>query len=71
MLPNRGGQGSVSGCGKMRAFVFVLAIGLVIGLALCTYLFDSVVSALGLAVLATLAVVGLVMVATTSSETTS
>jgi hypothetical protein len=53
----------------MRALVFVLAIGLVIGLALCTYLFDSVVGALGLAVLATLAIVGLVMVATTPSET--
>jgi hypothetical protein len=52
----------------MRAVVFLIAIGLVVGLALCTYLFDSLVSAIGLAFLATFAILGLVMVATTSPE---
>jgi hypothetical protein len=52
----------------MRAFVFLLAVGLVVGLALCTYLFDSLVSAIGLAFLATFAILGLVIVATASPE---
>ena len=52
----------------MRAIMFLLTIGVVVGLALCTYLFDSVVSALGLAFLATFAIVGLVMVATASES---
>jgi FtsH-binding integral membrane protein len=47
----------------MRGILFLLAVGLIVGLALSTYLFDSVVSALGLALMAVIAVVGLVLVA--------
>lgn len=52
----------------MRGILFILTIGLVVGLALSTYLFDSVVSALGLAVMATVAIIGLVIVAASGTN---
>lgn len=47
----------------MRPILFLLAVVLILGLAMSTYLLDALISAVGLAFLAVLAIVGLVVAA--------
>ena len=47
----------------MRPLLFLLALALILGLAMSTYLLDTLVSAVGLAFLAVMAIVGLVVAA--------
>lgn len=53
----------------MRPFLFLLAVALILGLAISTYLLDTLVSAVGLAFLAVLAIVGLVVAAAQPDST--
>jgi hypothetical protein len=54
---------------SMRPFLFLLAVALILGLAMSTYLLDTLVSAVGLAFLAVLAIVGLVVAAAQPDST--
>jgi hypothetical protein len=47
----------------MRPILFLFALALILGLAISTYLLDTLVSAVGLAFLAVMAIVGLVVAA--------
>lgn len=47
----------------MRSLLFLLAMALILGLAMTTYLLDSLVPAVGLAFLAVMAIVWLVVAA--------
>lgn len=47
----------------MRPLLFLLALALILGLAMSTYLLDTLVSAVGLAFLSVMAIVGLVVAA--------
>ena len=47
----------------MRPLLLLLAVALILGLAMSTYLLDTLVSAVGLAFLAVMAIVGLVVAA--------
>ena len=48
---------------SMRPILFLFTVVLILGLAMSTYLLDTLVSAVGLAFLAVMAIVGLVVAA--------